>query len=819
MLRNYLISAYRNILKNRMFAFINIVGLAVGLTVYVLSQLIAGYEATHDSFFAKAERIHLVSATFNPSRNIGALIALGVQTPIAPLMREMVPAAEVTARLYDMQYLVRVGDKVFYQPIRFAEDGFLRIFDFEFLAGSPETALADPSGLILTESTARKFFGEADPIGRTITVDRNRDLRVTALIRDLPKNSHFVSSLIVDDVAFEMIASDRVFLELSGYDADNRWGSMSSNYLTYALLREGVTASEANRQLKALYDQHVGEEIQKVILSIELMPLHKINLYPWEASGMPAILGIQLLGLLVLVIAGMNYANLATAQVMGRTREVGLRKTMGAGKRQLFAQFISESMLVAVAALLLALGLIEFALPALNSATGKAFSFGVLADPAGVAELVLLVALVGAVSGAYPALMISRGGTVQMLRGEFGKGRRGNWVRATLLVLQFTISIFMAVGVSIIYSQNQQIVKSGAVFDQDQILVIERIQQDGITENWATLKNEIGRIPGVGTVAFVNQPPFEQSNTNTTVTSEPGNQATGFTVGYMAVDENFLTALDIPLLAGRSHSLEVMNDKYRLDEAGEPVGGVLNVMINETAMRRLGVSEPAEALGKSFYGTTYSDNAREFRVVGVVPDINYRGFQNRVRPLMFMWIEENYRYMLVRIESGAPANVVDQIDSIWAKIVPDYPIKRVFLSTIFEEVYKVFKAVTGVIAGFATVALVLALFGLFGLAAIMAAKRTREIGIRKVLGAGTSDIVRLLIWQFTRPVAIGFLLAAPLGYFGARFYLDFFADRVALTPLPFLLAGGMALLFAWITVSGHAWRVARANPITALRYE
>ena len=819
MIKNYFISAYRNVLKNRLFAVINIVGLAVGLLVFVLSQMIAEYENTHDTFFAKAERIHLVSATFNPARNIGVRIAMGVHTTIAPLMRELVPAAEVTARLYDRQYLVRVGDKVFYQPIRFAEDGFLDIFDFEFVAGSPETALADPSGVILTETTARKFFGDEDPMGRTITLDRDKDLRVTGLIRDLPGNSHFVSSLIAEDVAFEMIAHDRVFLEISGYDADNAWGNMSTNYVTYTLLREGVSAAEADRQLAALYDGHVDANEKEVISSIELMPLQRINLYPWEASGIPAILGVQLLGLLVLIIASLNYTNLATAQVMRRTREVALRKTMGADKKQLFSQFIVESVLVALAALLLALGLIEFALPALNAASGKTFSFGLLTNPAGLAELVLLVLLVGVLSGAYPALMIARGGTVQMLQGEFGRGRHGNWVRATLLVFQFTISIFMAVGVSIIFAQNQQILNSSAVFDKDRILVIDRVRQDGITENWGVLKNEIGRIPGVGAVSFVSMPPFEQSNTDTTVSTEPGDEATNFTIGYLAVDQDFLAALDMPLLAGRGLSLEVANDKYRRDENGEPIGGVVNILINETAARKLGISQATAALGRSFYGTQYAENAREFRIVGIVPDINYRGFQNSVRPLMFLWLESGYQNMLVRIESGAPADVVDRIDRTWAGIVPDYPIERRFLSSIFDEVYKVFQAVTGTIAGFATVALLLALFGLFGLAAIMAAKRTREIGIRKVLGAGTPDIVRLLVWQFTRPVAIGFVLAAPLGYYGARMYLDFFADRISLTPLPFLVAGGAAMLFAWITVSGHALRVARSSPIEALRYE
>ena len=520
-------------------------------------------------------------------------------------------------------------------------------------------------------------------------------------------------------------------------------------------MREGASAAEADLQLAALYDGHVDANEKEVISSIELMGLRQINLYPWEASGIPAILGVQLLGLLVLIIASLNYTNLATAQVMRRTREVALRKTMGADKKQLFTQFIVESVLVALVALLLALGLIEIALPALNAATGKTFTFGLLADPAGVAGLVLLVVLVGTLSGAYPALMIARGGTVQMLQGEFGKGRHGNWVRATLLVFQFTISIFMAVGVSIIFAQNQQIVNSSAVFDKDRILVVERIRQDGITEAWGTLKNEIGRIPGVSAVSFINIPPFEQSNTDTTVSTEPGNEATNFTIGYLAIDESFLDTLKVPLLAGRGFSLAVTNDKYRFDENGEPIGGVVNIMVNETAMRRLGISQPAAALGRNFYGSSYTENAREFRIVGVVPDINYRGFQNSVRPLMFLWLEPGYQRMLVRIESGAPADVVDQIDRTWAGIVPDYPIERRFLSSIFDEVYGVFQAVTGTIAGFATVALLLALFGLFGLAAIMAAKRTREIGIRKVLGAGTPDIVRLLVWQFTRPVAIG----------------------------------------------------------------
>lgn len=819
MIKNYFVSAYRNILKNRLFALINILGLGVGLLVFVLAQLIAEYETTHDTFFPKAERTYLVSATFNPARNIGVRKAMGVQTPIAPLMREQGTAFEVTARLYNREYLVRVGDKVFYQPIRFAEDGFLEIFDFHFLAGSPETALADPGGVVLTESTAFKFFGEADPIGQTITVNRDHDLRVTGLIRDLPRNSHFVSSPILEDVSFEMIAHEKVFLEASGFDADGAWGNMSTNYIIYTLLGEGVTLAEADRQLMEIYRSHVPERVADVISSLELMPLDEINLYPWEASGIPAILGIEVLGFLVLVIAGLNYTNLATAQVLRRTREVALRKTMGAGRRQLFAQFITESVLVAFVALALALGLIEFALPALNAATGKAFSFALLADPGAAIELVAVVALVGVAAGAYPALIIARGGTVEMLQGEFGRGRRRNWVRAGLLVLQFTISIFMAVGVSIIYAQNQRIEASSSVFDKDRILVIDRIYEDGIADSWSTLKNEIARIPGVSAVTFVNQPPFDQSNTDTRLRTEPGNEATDTTIGYLAVDEDFLAALDIPLLAGRALSPEVARDKYRFDEDGEPVGGVINIIINQTAMRRLGVEDPNAALGRSFYGTNYDENGREFRVVGVVPDVNYRGFQNHIRPLMFLWIESGYQRMMVRIERGAPANVVERIDETWSRIVSDYPIDRYFLSAIFDEVYRVFAAVTGTVGGFALIALLLALFGLFGLAAIMAAKRTREIGIRKVLGAGTPDIVRLLIWQFTRPVAVGFVLAAPLGYYGARLYLDFFADRVELTAAPFLLAGGMALFLSWITVSGHAWRVARSNPVEALRYE
>ena len=287
------------------------------------------------------------------------------------------------------------------------------------------------------------------------------------------------------------------------------------------------------------------------------------------------------------------------------------------------------------------------------------------------------------------------------------------------------------------------------------------MRQDCITENWGALKNEIRRIPGVGSVCFVNIPPFEQSNTDTTVSTEPGNEATNFNIGFLAIDENFQHALDIRLLAGRGLSEAIANDKYRRDENGEPIGGVVNVLINETAARRLGIEDAAAALGRSFYGTRFAENAREFRIVGIVPDINYRGFQNRIRPLMFFGLESRFSTMLVRIEAGAPTDVFDKIDSAWSQIVPDYPIERRFLSSLFEDQYRIFQAVTGTIAGFAAVALMLALFGLFGLAAIMAAKRTREIGIRKVLGAGTPDIVRLLVWQFTRPVSSS-LIAAPV---------------------------------------------------------
>jgi putative ABC transport system permease protein len=488
-----------------------------------------------------------------------------------------------------------------------------------------------------------------------------------------------------------------------------------------------------------------------------------------------------------------------------------MRKTMGAGQRQLLTQFLVESLVIAGIAMVIAIAALEILIPLFNNGTGKALALNYLTT---MPWLLTTTALVGLLAGLYPAWLITRASPIDALRDSARKGRKGSKVRAVMIGAQFTISTFMLALVAINYMQNEKVKESSYVFPRSEVYTLERLNVDSIRDRLDTLRHELEALPNVDHVAYSSQVPYEQNNSSSSVSRLPGDEAGEFGLQYISMTPEFLDAYDIQLLAGRQLSRDIANDAQTEDSE------VVNVIVNEMALERLGIASPDAAINERFYRYDEEEGSvPEYVIVGVAPTQNITGLFNADRPWMYVWQTDYIRIGSVRITGGNIMDSVEQIEAAWDRVIPDYPMQGRFLDETFDDVYDILKYMNAALAGFAFIALALALIGLFGLAAFMAAQRTKEIGVRKVLGASSAQIAKLLVLQFSKPVMWGLAIALPGAYFASSLYLNFFADRIDSPILILAVAGAVAVMLAWGTVAGHAIRIAMANPIHALRYE
>ncbi|HSM32374.1 MAG TPA: FtsX-like permease family protein [Woeseiaceae bacterium] len=801
--------ALRNLRKNKGFAAINITGLAIGLTIYVFGGLIVDYERTHDLFFENAERIYTIGATAAPELNVGIEKFNVVQSAVGPAIEANIPDVEAVARTIVSEYLVAIGSDSFYESIRFADPALLEIFDFDYLHGDRQL-LEKPTSLLVTESAAIKYFGKADAVGEVVTLDNEFDFHVSAVIADPPLNTHLVSSPIVE-AGFHFVAPIQALARMKDFDVAGDWTNLSMGNMTYVMLPPELDGEWLQSQMDSLYERVVDDEQKEVIASFDVSPLSSANTAVWDLIGLPVISVISLLSFLVLVVSCVNYTNLATAQSLGRSREVGMRKTMGAGQGQLLMQFLVESLVITAIAMVIALAALEIVIPLLNNAANKALSIDYLTT---LPWLVATTVLVGLLAGLYPAWLITRASPIDALRDSARKGRKGSKMRSLMIGAQFAISAFMLALVAIVFMQNEKVKESSYEFPRSEIYTLSRLNVDSIRDRLETLRHELEALPNVDSVSYASQVPYEQNNASRSVSVEPGDETGKFNLQFMSMSPEFLDTYDIRLLAGRGLSREISNDTER--EESEAV----NVIVNEMALDKLGISSPAEAINKRFYNFSEEDGAvPEYVIVGVAPTQNITGLFNAEKPWMYLYDPEWVRIGSIRITGGNMMDVVGQIEDVWDRVIPEYPMQGRFLDDTFNDIYNILKYMNAALAGFAFVAFALALIGLFGLAAFMATQRTKEIGVRKVLGANSFQIARLLVWQFSTPVLWALAIALPGAYFASSVYLNFFADRIHST-IPVLLAAGIvATLLAWGTVAGHAIRIARANPVLALRYE
>ena len=814
MLRNYLLTAWRNIIKNPAYALINIMCLVVGLTVFVFGSMLIDYERHYDSFFANAERIMAVGTMFSPEANIGIKEYDGTYSAIKPLIETQIPEVAHSARRFQREFLVTQGDSDYYENLFFADPALTQILQFDYIEGDA-SALQDPRGLIVSQSLAIKYFGDGPYLAQVLTLDHKSELHVNAVIRDLPKNSHLSGTFMNTDAEFTALGSTVALETLEAFDQAGDWNNLSSGELTYVMLPEGKTQAWLQTAIDGIYASHLPEEQTDFIAAFRVRPLTQLNTAVWDMIGLPMMESIQLLALLVLIVAIVNYTNLATAQSLGRAKEVGLRKTMGASRFQLLQQFLVESITFVAIAMLITLALLEFLVPAFNAVAGRNMQIDYSEV---IVWLLATMIVVGVVAGAYPAYMITRTTPIEALRNGKSAGGNGSFFRSAMLGLQFTISIFMLGMVMVFYVQNSRIEASGDIFPRAQVYNLERLDVEQILGRHDVLRNELLALPGVEAMAYSHQIPFEQSNSSGIKGRIKGDVDSGFSMMNIVISPDFFKAYDMPFLAGRDLS-KVYADDFQVKGSKR-----LNVVVNELAVERLGFASPQDAIGEVFYDYPQNDDAaivepRTHTIVGVVPALNFQGFHNSIKPMLYFADSEDFRIASIRIKPGNMVATISAVERVWEEVIPDYPIQGKFLNETFDDTFSIFLDVSRVMAGFAFLATALSMMGLFGVAAFMAAQRTREIGIRKVMGASIPQIIKLLIWQLSKPVIWGLLFALPLTYLASGYYLDFFADRLAHRAVLILIAGGISVIFAWAIVAVHAIRIARLNPIHALRYE
>lgn len=826
MLRNYLTVAVRNLVGNKLYSAINIGGLTVGLAACLLILLFVQDERSYESWVAKGDRIAAVESSFYvPGRD--TLTFGGSPGPLAEaLAKDFSSDVERVARVYRDQLPFRVGDRQFISDITYADPGFFEIFDLRTVAGDRDAALADNHSLILSQRAARKFFGDTPAVGQTLTVNNHDVYTVVGVFADLPRTTH---------LELEVIALFDTSRYLEQPWVAKSWTSVNTR--AYVLFRSAASIARVQRELPAFTDRNVVIDVPgfherpSTLIEFELLPIRDIHLHAdkpgYERTGsFAAVVAFAGIAVLILVIACINFVNLATARAMKRAREIAMRKVVGATRGQLIRQHLGEAVLTALIALVFALALVELALPAFNGFLHKELRLELFGDPALAVMIVGLIVGVGVIGGLYPAIYLSRFRPAAVLKANQSSAHGSSTLRTGLVVFQFAISIALIVCTATIYSQTRFARTLDLGFDRGERLVLAGLGDLPDPKVAATLKREIAALPGVQAVALSSDTPPLHNNNNTLLSPTPTLGEQKYVVENLSVDPDFFTVYGVQPLAGRLFSADRPTD-FEPDPEQPGAAARQAVVVNRAFAAKLGATRPEDVIGKVMYEAGPEDKPLvETTIIGVVPDLYLRSVRTGITPLLYHVRPETRAFSRLTIHArpGQMAATAKAVADLWSRLAPTVPIRPTYIDDELDAQYDADQQRAQIFAGFAVFAVLIACLGLFGLASFSAGRRTKEIGMRKVLGASVLDIVRLLVWQFSRPVLIANLIAWPVSFYvmqrwlrGFRYHLDLTSPRYLLT-----IFGGAAVLaigIAWITTAGHAYRVARANPGRALRVE
>lgn len=800
MFKNHLKIAFRNIMKQKLYSFITVVGLAVGITCCLLIMLYVKQELSYDTFYPNADNIYRIGHTvIRPTRTS---INAATPTPLAPALEaEYLEIEHITRIYFDSQVLFEYKEKRIYEDrVIYADPAFFDVFPFPLIKGDHSHLLDTPQSMVITASMAEKYFGDEDPMGKTLQVNKQYNFMVTGVMEDVPVNSHY---------HFDFVISFLAKNEQNFGTWLNMWTGITTLY-TYTVLPENINIEDFQARTEDIITRHSGKR-PDVERKIFLQPLKSIYLHSHiedeiETNNFIAnLIILSTIAFLILIIACINYMNLATAQSSKRAREVGMRKVLGAQRYQLIKQFMGESILLTLIALFISLATVELLLPAFSALVGKPVDIQYGQNILFLIGFFLVALSVGIFSSVYPAVFLSRHQPIKTLKGnkEAVKSSFGQvFFKRSLVVIQFVVSILLIVCTLIINQQLKFMRSAHLGFDKEHMITIP-IQSDSGRKQYRAIKNELLTNPGVlGATACFRAP--ISGNVIMTYGREVGaSREQAFLIYHNFVDMDYMDNFGIELAAGRKFSREFATD---IKEA---------FIINEAGVRKSGFSSVEEAINKKFQ----TGLGIQGTIIGVMKDFHMSSFHEEIEPMILSFDPEYFWEINVKIKSDNIPGTLASMQKTFKRFVPEYPFNYSFLDEDINALYLGEEQTGKIIRTFSLIAILIACLGLFGLAAFAAEKRTKEIGIRKVLGATSTNIMFLLSTEFTKWVLLANILAWPIAYYAMSNWLRGFAYRIIIKPWPFLLGALLSFAVALVTVSYQALKSAVSDPVDSLRYE
>lgn len=808
MFKTNLIIALRNLLKHKFYSFLNITGLAIGIATCLLIFLFVRDELNYDRYNENADRIYRIIADFKLGGN--ELLTPDLGAPTGPAFLNDFPEVENYVRIQTTGgWFVQYGDKSFKETeVLRADSTLFDIFTLPLLSGNPKTALNKPHTLVISEKAAAKYFGKEDPLGKILHLDNRTDYTVTGVFKDIPSNSHFRAEM---------------FLSLNfrpGNSSDYWLGNM--NNITYILLQKDYDYKKLEAKFPAMIEKYIGPEIVlftgKTLdeflkegnrTGYYLQPLTDIHLYSnlnndiGVNGDIKYVLIFSAVAIFILFIACINFMNLSTARSAGRAKEVGVKKVLGSGRQELVRQFLTESMVMSILATVLALVIIPLSLPFFNNLSGKELSFGSLFDYEFLAGIILITLFIGLLAGSYPALFISSFNPASILKGKLLSGARHGTLRSSMVIFQFAASIIMITATIVVSGQLNYIQNKKLGFNKEQTLIVHDTFILG--DKAQSFKNEVVAHPDILSGSVTNALPVNSPgyNNGTFRDGRPNDEKLA-AISSWSVDYDYLPTLGLELIAGRNFSKEFGSDSTA-------------VVINEATARHFEWDEP---IGKVLSQFTSNDGQRitNYRVIGVVKNFHFESLKNSIAPVILFLRPGNSRTAF-RFQTKQTSAVIDFVKSKWEEFVPGQAFEYSFMDDDYNKMYEAEQKIGEIFSVFAFLAIFIGCLGLFGLAAFTAEQKTKEIGIRKVLGASVPGIVFLLSKEFIKLIMIAFIISVPVAYYYMNRWLQDFHYRIDLSAWMFIYAGLTALVIAMLTVSYHAIKIAVTNPSKSLRYE
>jgi len=806
MFRNYFKTAWRNLWRNKFYTSINIIGLASGLAICLLISLFVRDELSYDRYNLNANRIYRVNTEIKFGSNYFDLAVTPAM--LGPTMVKEFPQVEQYTRLrWYGSFLVKKGNENIQEGrVCYADSTLFEVFTLPMIQGDPKTALSESHSLVITETIAKKYFNQLDVVGKHMLINDTGNYKITGVIKDIPTQSHFNFDFFVP------------MIENTGSN-DDYW--LAQNWNTYVLVKKKANVKQLEAQLSPMMNRHVGPELKTVInqtfdefekgggfVRASLTPLTDIHLHSnktgelWGNGNVHFVYIFSAIAFLILLIACVNFMNLSTARSSNRAKEVGVRKVLGSLRRNLIWQFLVESILISFIALILAIVIARLLLPYFNQLTGgKTIQINILFQPSMLISLTLLIVAVGLLAGSYPAFFLSVFQPIDVLKGNLATGFKKSLLRNALVVFQFFISIFLIIGTVVIYNQLNYIQTKDIGFNRKQILTINHT--NALKDQASTFKNELLQISGVQNVTMSSFLPVNYNRNNDVLFTSPTlDPKTGMSIQTWIVDENYIPTLNIKLFQGRNFSSQFLTDSSA-------------IIINETAAKFLAKKD---VVNKKIYEVkdVNTKELREWHIIGVIKNFNFSSLRDFVTPLA-LTLGKDYGNISVRINSNDIPNVLAQIKNKWKTMAPSQPFDYSFMDEDFNKLYITEQRIGQIFITFAVFAILIACLGLFGLVTYAAEQRTKEIGIRKVLGAGVVNIVTMISKDFLKLVLIASVIAFPFAWWAMNKWLQDFAYRVNIAWWVFALAGITAVTIALLTTSYQSIKAAMANPVKSLR--